>query len=80
MTPTDSPGRGRGILVFLFVLAVFMGAGPGLRLVNPNPQDAAATFTTLGLPTIYLWGLLWYGVQFAVIVIAYRRFWSDDDD
>lgn len=70
----------RGVLIGLFLLAVFMGAGPGLRLINPDPDDPSATFTVLGLPTVYAWGLLWYVVQLAVIVVAYRRYWIADDD
>lgn len=68
------------VLSVLFVVAVFMGAGPGLHLINPDAADPEATFTTFGLPTIYLWGLAWYAVQFGVIVVAYRRYWSRDDD
>ena len=72
--------RTRNLLVFLFLLAVFMGAGPGPRLVNPDPLDPNATFTTLGLPVIYVWGLFWYAVQFAVVLYAYFHFWQDGDD
>lgn len=67
-------------LTGLFLVAVFMGAGPGLHLINPDATDPTAQFTTLGLPTIYLWGLFWYAVQFGVIVIAYRRHWTQDHD
>ena len=74
-----STRAGRHLLTGLFLLAVFMGAGPGLHLVNPDPCDPQADFITLGLPTIYVWGLLWYAVQFAVILVAYFRFWNDDD-
>ncbi len=68
------------ILTALFVVAVFMGAGPGLHLINPDAADPNATFTTFGLPTVYVWGLFWYTIQFSVIVVAYRRHWSRDDD
>ncbi len=67
-------------LTVLFVIAVFMGAGPGLHLINPDAADPDAVFTTLGLPTIYVWGLFWYAVQFGVIVAAYRRHWTRHDD
>lgn len=67
-------------LAALFLLAVVLGAGPGIHLVNPDPSDPSATFTTFGLPTIYVWGLAWYAVQLTVIIIAYRRYWSRDDD
>ena len=68
------------VLVAFFLLAVFMGAGPGLYLINPEPGDPNTAFIILGLPKVYVWGLFWYVVQFAVIVIAYRRFWVDSDD
>lgn len=72
--------RTRNLLVFLFLFAIFMGAGPGLHLVNPDPLDTDATFTVLGLPTIYVWGLGWYAVQFGVILYAYIHIWRDEDD
>ena len=82
----------RNLLIFLFLLAVFMGAGPGLHLINPDPDvseigasrsDTAppsATFTAFGLPVIYVWGLFWYAVQFGVILYAYLHLWRGDDD
>ncbi len=70
----------RALLIGLFLLAIVMGAGPGIHLVNPDATDPAATFTTFGLPTIYLWGLLWYTVQLGVILVAYFRFWTTEDD
>ena len=70
----------RNLLIFLFLLAVFMGAGPGLHLINPDPLDPHASFTTFVLPTIYVWGLFWYAVQFAVILYAYLHYWQGDDD
>lgn len=70
----------RNHLIFLFLLAVFMGAGPGLHLINPDPEDPNATFIALGLPIIYVWGLFWYAVQFGVILYAYLHFWRGDDD
>ena len=70
----------RNLLIFLFLLAVFMGAGPGLHLINPDPLDAEADFIVFGLPVIYVWGLFWYAVQFAVILHAYKYHWRADDD
>ena len=72
--------RTRNFLVFLFLFAVFMGAGPGLRLINPDPLDPNATFIAFGVPVIYLWGLCWYAVQLAVILYAYLYYWQDKDD
>ena len=68
------------LLVVLFLLAVFLGAGPGIHLVNPDASDPAASFTTFGLPTIYVWGLLWYFVELGVILVAYFRFWHSPDE
>ena len=68
------------LLTVLFLVAVFMGPGPGLHLINPHITDPQTSLTTLGVPTIYLWGLFWYVIQFGVIVIAYRHHWSHHDD
>jgi len=67
------------ILAILFAIAMVMGPGPGLRLVNPDVDGPRAGFTLLGLPVIYAWGLLWYGVQVAVVVTAYFALWRHDD-
>ncbi len=66
------------ILSLLFLAAMFMGSGPGLRLINPNPEDPNALFTVWGLPKIYVWGLLWYAVQLTVILVAYFKIWAAD--
>ncbi len=68
------------LLVLLFLLAMLMGSGPGLYLINPNPNDPQASFTFAGLPTIYAWGLLWYAVQLGVILRAYNQYWKRGDD
>jgi hypothetical protein len=70
----------KALLIILFLLAVVLGAGPGIHLANPDATDPEATFTTFGLPTIYVWGLLWYAVQFGVILVAYFRYWNPDDE
>lgn len=64
------------ILAVVFLFAMFMGSGPGLRLINPDPGDPNAVFTIVGLPKIYVWGLMWYGVQLTVILIAYFKVWK----
>ena len=66
------------VLTVLFLFSMFMGSGPGLRLINPDPADPQAVFTVLGLPTIYVWGLLWYAVQLTVILTAYFKLWKRD--
>ena len=68
------------LLIFLFLLAVFMGAGPGLYLINPDIAEPTATYTSLGLPVIYLLVLCCYAVQFGVILYAYLHLWREDDD
>jgi|TARA_Y100000758_G_scaffold234427_1_gene170951 hypothetical protein len=70
----------RNLLIFLFLLAIFMGAGPGLHLINPDPLDPDADFLAFGLPVIYVWGLFWYVVQFAVILYAYKYLWRGGED
>ena len=68
------------VLTVVFFAALFMGAGPGLRLVNPNPDDPNATFVIFGLPIIYVWGVFWYGVQAAVVITAYFTVWAKKND
>ena len=78
-----APTRGAPLglaLTALFLLAMVMGSGPGLHLVNPDPDDPGAVFTIWGLPIIYVWGLAWYGVQLAAIVTAYKLLWKSDDE
>ena len=65
------------LIISVFVLAMIMGPGPGLRLVNPDAADPSATFTFLGIPTIYAWGLFWYFIQLAAIIVAYKRLWKE---
>ena len=61
------------VLAIIFVVALLMGPGPGLLLVNkPEP--------TFGLPTLYVWGLLWYVVEVTVVVLAYFFVWSRSVD
>ncbi len=60
------------ILTVVFILALLMGPGPGVGLVNsPEP--------IFGYPRIYVWGLLWYVVEVAVVVLAYLFVWPSDD-
>jgi hypothetical protein len=67
------------ILSAVFVLALIMGPGPGLYLVNPDPADPDAVRTLGTIPVLYLWALLWFGVQTAVVLTAYFTLWRDDD-
>lgn len=80
----SSSGRRRLTIALsvIFALAVVMGAGPGMYLVNPNPDDPDATFTFLGMPVIYAWVTFWFLIQAIVVLVAYFRLWdraSGDD-
>tara|TARA_B100000686_G_C16272614_1_gene704800 strand:- start:344 stop:622 length:279 start_codon:yes stop_codon:yes gene_type:complete len=72
--------RIRFILVFIFILAMVMGPGPGLRLVNPEPNGTSDSLLFLGIPTIYAWGLFWYGVQAAVVITASLTIWREKEE
>lgn len=75
-TKAEGKGRLAIVLAAVFLVAMVMGSGPGLYLVNPDPSDPQARFTVLGLPTIYAWGLLWYGVQLMAVLTAYFKLWT----
>lgn len=77
----DLAGKRKRLAVALgavFVLALVMGPGPGLYLVNPDPSDAGARFTFLGMPVVYVWAVFWFFVQAAVVVVAYLTVWRDE--
>ena len=57
------------ILTIVFVFALIMGPGPGMLLIN-------SPLSFLGLPQLYVWGLLWYVVEVVVVVLAYLLVWS----
>ena len=67
------------ILAAIFVFATIMGPGPGLYLVNPSPEDAASA-TFLGMPVLYSWAAFWFFVQAAVILVAYFKLWSKEEN
>lgn len=75
-----NPASEKRLLFALFLLAVIMGSGPGLYLVNPDISTPNSSFTTFGLPTIYVWGLFWYAVQLGVILRAYFYHWKEEGD
>ena len=76
-TAVDAEPRSRRrlgwILAGLFALAMIMGTGPGVELVN-DPSGRV-----FGLPVVYVWGLLWYGVQMGCVLTAYFKVWSRDE-
>ena len=65
------------ILLVTFSVALLLGPGPGHLLINPDPADPEARRFVFGLPIIYAWALLWFGVQAACIVVAYFTLWRD---
>lgn len=77
MTPT----KRKKLSIYLtiaMVITMLMGPGPGLRLVNPDVNGPAEQFTVVGMPIIYLWGILWFIVQVVIIVTAYVTVWKED--
>lgn len=71
---TDPASRRRlGVIVtIVFVVALIMGPGPGVTLVQGT--------SFVGFPAIYAWGLFWYAVEVAAVVVAYFFVWHDDPD
>ena len=68
------------ILTLVFILAMVMGPGPGVYLVDPGPDHEGPSPTLLGLPAIYAWAVLWFGVQAVVLVTAYITVWSGEEE
>ena len=68
------------ILAVAFVAVLAMGAGPGLLLINPDVNKPHATYTFLGLPKVYAWGLLCYVLEVVIVLTAYFKVWRDEDD
>lgn len=67
-------------MAFAFVVVLALGAGPGLLLINPDPNDPEAVFTIGGLPKVYAWGLLCYAAEVAIVLVAYFKVWRDDGE
>ena len=67
------------ILAAIFIFAAIMGPGPGLYLVNPSPEDAT-TASFLGMPVLFAWAVFWFFVQAGVVLVAYRKLWTNGDD
>ena len=57
---------------------MLMGSGPGIRLFNPDISDPHAVFTIFGMPKIYVWGLFWYVIQLAALLVAYFKIWKNE--
>ena len=67
------------ILTLVFILAMVMGPGPGVYLINPGPEHEGPAPTLIGLPIVYAWAVLWFGVQAVVLVTAYFTVWADQE-
>jgi len=78
MTDTSESGHRRLsiTLALIFIFAMIMGPGPGVYLVNPGADHQGPAPTLLGLPIVYAWAVIWFGVQAAVLVTAYFTLWS----
>lgn len=72
-TPLPGHARLSATLAFVFALSMVLGTGPGVLLVN-RPETIA------GIPLVYAWGILWYVVQVAVVLIAYFTIWDASAD
>ena len=80
-SPSRHSRRGLGILLtVLLLVTMLMGVGPGLRLINPESTRPDSAFSVFGLPTVYAWGLLWYAVQLAILLVACFTVWRTDGD
>lgn len=74
--PIKNKKRLSWILTALFFFALFMGPGPGIYLVNPDPGDPNAVRTFLGIPILWAWSVLWFGVEAGCVVTAYFTIWK----
>ncbi len=80
MTKSSETGKKKLsiILSLVFIFAMIMGPGPGIHLVDPGPDHKGPAPTLFGLPIIYAWAVLWFGVQAVVLVTAYFTVWTDE--
>ncbi|MFP6872688.1 MAG: hypothetical protein VCA55_04185 [Verrucomicrobiales bacterium] len=65
------------ILTVIFLVALVMGPGPGSLLIAPPGSDPPFWF---GMPALYLWAILWFFIEAAVIIIAARTLWRKERD
>lgn len=65
------------ILTVIFLVALVMGPGPGSLLIAPPGSDPRFWF---GIPALYLWAVLWFFVEAAVIIIAARTLWRKEGE
>ena len=67
------------ILTVAMLVAIAMGPGVGLYLVNPDLDDPEPRVAVLGTPVLILWAFGWLAVQLTIVVIAYRKVWTDEE-
>lgn len=77
--PNESNRRLELVLTVAMVIAMLMGPGPGLRLVNPDISDPDAVYIVAGMPIVYAWGVFWFAVQVAIVLVAYLKIWRVED-
>jgi hypothetical protein len=61
------------ILSAVFTLALILGPGPGAMLIDGSADAPAFLF---GVPTLYLWTLLWFSVLSGCILVAAMTIWK----
>ena len=66
------------ILGILFGVAIVMGPGPGIYLINPDPEGSTSRLF-LGLPIVYAWAAFWFLCQAVAVVLAYRMLWKEEE-
>ncbi|MDE0569900.1 MAG: hypothetical protein OSB44_04415 [Verrucomicrobiales bacterium] len=54
-----------------------MGPGPGSLMINPPGSEPKFWF---GMPALYVWAVLWFFVEAAVILVAARILWGKGQD
>ena len=65
------------ILSAIFLFSLVMGAGPGSLLIAPPGSEPPLWF---GIPALYLWAVLWFFVEAAVVIIAACTLWQKEED
>ncbi len=64
----------------MFVLALIMGAGPGIYLINPDPNDPEAVRFIYGMPIVYVWASFWFIVQASAVALSYFLIWKNSPE
>jgi hypothetical protein len=60
-------------IALLYGFGFLMSNGPGLLLVKDGGLVG-------GVPTLYLWSILWFAVQFACLCAAFLLVWKGEDE